>query len=46
MHVEVTPASMKIKLLDEESAPETECKIIVIGCGLMEDPIRECLIGI
>lgn len=46
MHVEVTPASTKIELLDEESAPETKCKIIVIGCGLMEDPIRECLIGI
>ena len=39
MHVEVTPASMRIEPLHEKSAAGMECRLIVIGCGLMEDAI-------
>ena len=44
MHVEFTPASTKMELLDEKSAAGMECKIIVIGCRLREEAIRKCLV--
>ena len=40
VHVEFTPASMRLDLLEEDDA-ELECKMIIIGCRLREEAIRQ-----
>ena len=40
VHVEFTPASMRLEPLEGAGAAEMECRIIVIGCQLREEAIR------
>lgn len=41
MHVEFTPALLKLEKLEEAEDKKQDCKMIVIGCRLKEEMIRE-----
>ncbi len=43
VHVELTPASLRLEKLGGTEEKETGCKLIVIGCRLKEEMIRELL---
>lgn len=45
VHVELTPASVRLEKLEETKAKEMDCKLIVIGCQLRKETIEKLFLN-